>query len=619
MKISRTFALFFLMSVFVLSGISQAQSGRVTGSILFTNEGSPKYNWVARGIEDILFNKLSGLRGVSVYEGETLARVLKKTNTRNSADVDGKRAFSIGKETGIEILVVGKYSVDENQQLTIETQMVSTYTGSPIFTEPFTGAFSDLFSYFEGTILKGLEIMRIPVSNAEKAFLAEQPTNSMDAYESFCKAYLEIDKESPLEIIAGYFQRALRTDPNFWEAQYNLGVIYYNFRLYDKAMRQFDAVLETNPNIYKPYFGKGVIYFLQKQYDKSLHELSRSLALKPNHDRSYFYQGIVYTKVDSLKKGIQSLERAIDINPNYAPTHYQLGQAEMQRGWFKKAITSLIQATRLDPDYHLAHNALGEAYYALNSFEEAIIEFKKAISLKGNFATAYFNLANSIYRRGALAEIVDSFWALLETQYLADASGTNGSAALQDSPLAGLEELREKSRIEDTSQILKEMIGAYRTALRYDVRFYEASYNLALTYENLGDADSALYFYKKAIEQREDLSQAHMRLGKIYEAQRKYDLALKSFKRAVEISPDYFVANPKLGEPYRYVNIIEEVLNDNIERLERNQRDAQALEVVGKIYLSLGRFGQAEQYYEQLVQVSPNHAMAQQKLREIRR
>ena len=43
------------------------------------------------------------------------------------------------------------------------------------------------------------------------------------------------------------------------------------------------------------------------------------------------------------------------------------------------------------------------------------------------------------------------------------------------------------------------------------------------------------------------------------------------------------------------------------------------LKIVGKIYMSLGRLGQAEEYYSQLVDISPDDPMAQQTLREIRR
>ncbi|MCB0311666.1 MAG: tetratricopeptide repeat protein [Calditrichaeota bacterium] len=608
-----------LFLLLILAGQGHGQTNRMIGILSFTNEGPSGYQWVARGIEELLYDKLAGVSGVSVYEKETLTRILEKSGIKSSATVDAKSAFSIGKATGIQVLFLGSYQADGNN-IVLNFKMVSTYTGSPIYQESFTGSFNDIFSLLAKGVKKGLDIMVVTTTPEEIDLLDQAPTTSIKAFESYCKAFMEAEKGASLEVVSGYFERALLDDPGFLSARYHLGVVSYNARLYDKALAQFNTVIQQDSRNYRAYFGRGVIYFLQRQNNQALTELKRALVLNPDHDRSYYYLGITYTRLDSLKKGIQALERSVDLNPNYAPAHYQLGLADMKRGWFKKAIISLIKTTELYPDYYPANNALGEAYYALNQYEEAIIEFNKAIKQKPNFATAHFNLGNAIYRRGALAEIVDSFWALLELQYGGGAIfATNGNSSDFESPLQGLEGLREKSRIEDTSQILRDMIRAYRTALSYDNSFYEASYNLALTYENLGNPDSAAYFYQKAISQNSELSQAHMRLGKLQEAQKKYDQALRSFKRVVEIEPSYFAANSKLGEPYRYINIIETVLNEKVAILENQPRDKDALMVVGKIYLSLGRFGQAEEYFQQLVDLSPNDMLAQQTLREIRR
>lgn len=606
-----------LLAGIFLTSTGICQSGRTIGILPFRNEGASRYDWMGYGIDQVLYTKLAEISALTVYEKQTLKTILSQSDIDLSRGMDPRKAFSIGKATGIEVLILGTYRVD-NAQLAMQVRMVSTYTGAAILEESYSGSPEEVFAFLEKAARKGFEIMQISLSPGEEDMLRKKPTRSISAFESYCKAFLEIEHDSPLEVIAGYFHKALQEDPEFWEAQYNLGNLYYERRSYEKALQQFNSVIEKNRTFYKAYYGRGVIYYLDKDYSKSLDEFRKTLELNPEHDRSHYYLGILYTRIDSLKKGIQSLEKSLELNPNYAPAHYQKGLAEMKRGWFKAAITSLSKATGLDPDYYQAHNALGEAYYALNLFEESIIEFKKVISLKPTFATAHFNLGNAIYRRGALAEIVDAFWSLLEVQYVPQGSNGPNSVSLS-TPLQGLEDLREKSRIQDPQEIYRTMISAYRTALQYDERFYEASYNLALTYENLSNPDSAEYFYKKAISQKPDLSQAHMRLGKLYDSQGKYEPALEAFKIVVKIDPDYFAANPKLGEPYRYIDVVQTVLNEAISQLKRNPQDKDALATVGKIYLSLGRFGQAEEYYQQLVDISPNDAIAQQTLREIRR
>ena len=613
MTVHSRFKLLLLVCLLVLNTSGFSQSKRVLGILNFDNESSAEYDWVSKGIEQILYDKFKEINSFSVYEQETLSNILKKKNITSSKQVAAREAFAIGKATGIEVLVLGNYRV-VNNNLTILFRIVSTYTGTTLMQQTYSGQLANIFDLFGNAIRQAMQIMQLRITDSDENVLRNHSTNSILAFEYYCKAYLEIDKGSTMEIIAGYFQKAVQSDPNFWEAQYNLGVIFYNFDLYKKALEQFDSVIQRKPDFYKPYYGKGIIYFLQDDYQKSLREFKKVLELKEDHDRSYYYLGIVYTKIDSFSQGAKYLDKSIELNPNYAPAYYQLSITEKKRGWFKKAISSAKKALKLNPYFYQANNSLGEAYYALNLFEEAIIEFKKAISIRSSYATAYFNMGNAVYKKGALEEIVDAYWLIIENQNIGIAQSNNPGSGSVD-----LSSLREESRNRDSEVIFRQMVSAYQNALKYDRNFYEASYNLALTYENQGKLDSAKYYYEKTISIKPDLSQAHMKLGKLYESQGKYELAFNEFKEVVKYEPDYFASNPRLGEPYRYVNILEVVLQDYQKKLKNNPHDKEALKVVGKIHLSLGRLGQAEEYYQQLVQLSPNDAMAAQTLREIRK
>lgn len=609
---SRIKILFILLFVFTSFGFSQSK--RVLGILDFNNESSAEYAWVSKGIEQILYDKFKEISAFSVYEKETLSNILEKRNIKSSKQIATREAFSIGKETGIEVLVLGNYRV-VNDNLSFAFKIVSTYTGAPILEQAYSGPLAEIFELFEKAIRQAMQTMQIPIKSDDEIVLQNRSTNSIVAFEDYCKAYSEIDKGSTMEIIAGYFQRALRSDPNFWEAQYNLGVIYYNFDLYKKALEQFDSVIQKRADFYKPFYGKGVIYFLQKEYQRSLREFKRVLKLKKDHDRSYYYLGIIYTQMDSVDQGAKYLDKSIEINPNYAPAYYQLSITEKKRGWYKKAINSAKKALKLNPYFYQANNSLGEAYYALNLFEESIIEFNKAIDIRSSYSTAYFNLGNAIYKKGALEEIVSAYWSILENQDIGIVSQANNPSLVNDN----LSALREESRNLDSDVVFRKMVSAYENALQYDRNFFEASYNLALTYENEGKLDSAKIYYEKTIAIKPELTQAHMKLGKLLETQKNYDKALAEFKEVVKYEPDYFSGTPRLGEPYRYINIIEIVLQDYQKKLKNDPRDKEALEVVGKIHLSLGRLGQAEEYYQQLVQLSPNDVMAAETLREIRR
>ena len=110
-----------------------------------------------------------------------------------------------------------------------------------------------------------------------------------------------------------------------------------------------------------------------------------------------------------------------------------------------------------------------------------------------------------------------------------------------------------------------------------------------------------------------------MKLGRYYEREGNYTESLNLFKEVVKIEPSYFSGTPRLGEEYRYINIIDEVLSEYQTRLELNPNDPKTLIVLARIFGSLGRYGQAEQYYQQIVQLDPTNREANRELKNLRR
>lgn len=609
-KLSRILSLLIFVST-LFPSLLFSQEKRYFAILPVENLSPAESAWVSRGIEEILYDKFSDLHSISVFEKETLNRILQENNVSKQSDLTVRRAFSIGKETGTDVLIAAAYRV-ENRNLSLNVKVISTYTGGTIFDRAFQGDLADIYKINADAILSILSTMAIPASETEKALLNRASTNSIEAFENYCRAYTEFQQGAGMKVVAGFFSKAIQADPNFWEAQYNLGVIYYNFDQYGQALNQFNKVIQQNPSFYKPYYGKGIIFYLQGQFQKSIDAFNKALQINPNHDRTLYYLGRVFVRLDSLRRGLDYLEKAAEANPNYGPTQYYIGIANMKRGWYKTAVQAFRNTIRLDPENYLAHNALGESYYRLQRFDESIFEYQKAIALRKNYSTAYFNLGNTIYKKGALQEIVDSYLEILETRY------TQPDASKDDQNLAfDLRRLRD-GQSPGSSEVLKAMVNAYRNAIKYEPTFFEASFNLALTYENLGKPDSAEFYYRKSLDKRPDLVRAHMRLGRLLESEKRYQEALDHFKDVAAIEPSYFIGTPRLGEEYRYINIIEEVLKEYQQKKALDPNNPNTLLVLARIFSSLGRLGQAEQYYLQIVQLDPQNTEASRELRNLR-
>jgi len=423
------YTLVCLFSLLFLSNVN-AQGKRFLAVLPFSNTGSEEYAWISRGIEEILYEKLDNLDAVQVYERETIMRVLRDVGIETESDITVRKAFTVGKETGVDVLIVGSYAMS-GSTLGIQFRAISTYTGGDVFLKTFKGPLDDLFQLLEDAMLQTLSAMLLSVNDSDREMLARVPTKSMAAFEYYCKAYVQFQNGAAMETVAGLFNQAITLDPNFWEAQYNLGVIYFNYDQYGRALSQFEKVSSQNPNFYKPYYGMGIIFFLQRNYQKAIENYTRVLNLSPDHDRALYYLGRIHVRLDSIEKGLDYLNKSAELNPNYPPTHFHIGMANMQRGWYKSAVKAFRTTIKLDPENYLAHNALGECFYRLQRFDEAIFEYNRTTEIRKDFSTAYFNIGNTIYKRGALQDIVDSYLEILETRYSQD-TGNDGTNSLAD-------------------------------------------------------------------------------------------------------------------------------------------------------------------------------------------
>ncbi|GAB4170552.1 MAG: hypothetical protein Kow00108_04710 [Calditrichia bacterium] len=588
----------FIISLLFLS-ILLGQNRRIIGIVPFGNKNNnARYQWLSRGIEEILYDKLKSVSGFLVYEKETLDRYLDKYGIKDGLQVEAREAYKIGKVSGIEVLITGDYTIENESSMSIHIKFINTYTGSRMFEETYNAPLDQLFNIFNIAVDELLKIVQTELTPEEQAKIKQPITKSIKAFEYYCQAYQELEKPGTrMEVVAGLFSRAIREDADFWEAQYNMGVIYYMYKFYDRAVRQFNKVIQKNPSFYKPYYGRGIIYYVQKKYKEAIRDFERVLQLKKDDDRSLYYLGTIYNRMNQPDKAMDYIRKSIEINPDFAPAHYQLGVSFKKQKKYKSGIKVLRQAVGLDPNLAEAHNALGECYYRINMFDEALNEFNTAIQLRPDFANAYFNKANTIYKKNSLEDIVTAYMELLEV--FTDEEKTNPSGSAKD-----LEERNNSKPISaKAQQVYNEMIAAYRAAIQNDPKFYEACFNLALTYDNIGNVDSAYFFYRISLDINPLLARAHLKIAKIYEGQGDYESALQEYKEVVKADPTFFTISPKLGEKYRYINVVEATIKELQQQLKDNPNDVKALKSMGRIFYHLGKYSQARQMFEQVLKV----------------
>jgi tetratricopeptide (TPR) repeat protein len=595
-----TKTLIFVLTLLFISANTLLAQQRVLAVGPFQNLGPIDENWLETGIKQILYDKLNFIESVLVTNPSILERNLIKFTNGNVYNLDPKVAYKINKKLGTEIAIVGKYKFIGND-LEVGYQILNLYTGTPIFSNTLRQNKDTVLDLINQMALDFVTQTEINVTPRDRQKIEEKITTTAKAFEFYCKAYVEFNSPSPRsQVVRSLFRKAIDLDADFWEAQYNLGTVLYNDRLYKQAIDQFTGVINRQPTFYKAYFGRGLIYLKFKQYENALQEFEIVKQQDPENKRVDYYMGMLYNRTGKTLDAVSYLQKAVRKDPEFERAFYELGNAYVSRNNPNKAITNYKEAIKLEPNFPEAHHQLGLAYASIKQYDNAIFEYKAAISKDASYANAYFDLANAYYKRGVLQEYIDNYLDIVRTQ---ENQNTKITRSASISP--------------NMQNAYDEIIDALLKAIDADPGFYEAHFNIALTYHKYGKYAEAELHYDKTIELNPNLIKAHMQYGYALEEQNRIDEALARFKAVVRIRPDYFDPKSNLGEKFFYKNPIDEVMKEAEANLAKNPDDLDSHLVLAKIYDAIGNRRKALAEYREVQRLDPSNQLANERIEQI--
>ncbi|MEO8096883.1 MAG: tetratricopeptide repeat protein [Acidobacteriota bacterium] len=79
-----------------------------------------------------------------------------------------------------------------------------------------------------------------------------------------------------------FYERAVKLDRNYAEAQNNLGTIHYAQKSYNNAIKQYEKALALTPGAASVWTNLGTAYFARKRYDEAVRAYQYALQLDPD-------------------------------------------------------------------------------------------------------------------------------------------------------------------------------------------------------------------------------------------------------------------------------------------------------------------------------------------------
>ncbi len=133
-------------------------------------------------------------------------------------------------------------------------------------------------------------------------------------------AYQEKDPEKQKNIrLEGikYLRKSVAIDPEFGNAQSDLGNSFFCIQEYDSAIAHEEIALQLNPINNMAANNLASVYYFTKNYRKSIDLSMKALAIKPDYVNAYSNIGRTYLSMGRVDSAMSILYKGIAVDPNY--------------------------------------------------------------------------------------------------------------------------------------------------------------------------------------------------------------------------------------------------------------------------------------------------------------
>jgi tetratricopeptide (TPR) repeat protein len=499
----------------------------------FENAGaSSRLDWLSEGLEELTIQRLSAA-GQQVYSHAGRTAELDRYGLPSSARLSHATMLRIGAELDADFVVFGKYLSDGNS-LTLQARILRVNPAGldPVVQE--TGKLESLMDIQAKVAWKLLtgKNRTYPLSFAD--FSRFQRPLRLDAFEHYIRALLANEDDARIREL----REATRLEPEWAEAAFALGQVYYGRRDCDSALPWLARVPRTSLRYAEAVFAMGVCRLWTDQPDKaetvfvSLQDaLKDNLVSGADLPEIVNNLGLARARQGKSADAIAALRRAAELDPEEDDYPVNLGLVYLRANDFAKAVDEFRDATEREPetaeDRSLLIYALGKA----GKKEEADEEKDAAAEALGPGALPVIK-PESLAKMERLKTELDTSALQLENLTPRDSAGTGTDAA------TGTAALVRKGRQELSAGRLDTAESAFRSALAADPGDASAHRGLADIARRRNKLDDAVKELQTALARR-DSAVDHVSLARIYVEQKKNDLARTELERALKLAPNY--------------------------------------------------------------------------------
>ena len=168
-----------------------------------------------------------------------------------------------------------------------------------------------------------------------------------------------------------------------------------------QVIREAKRKLDRNPDDAEGLAELGDVYFQNKLWDKALPIYDRMYKLASKYPKidsfySILRHGICLLNLENLQEALKSLSLAYTMNSRDYEVNYYTGIAMYKDKQYDKAVSCLKRALAINPEAEGVYLILGQSYYYGNHYRDSLPCFKRALDEDPTNKEALFDMADAM-------------------------------------------------------------------------------------------------------------------------------------------------------------------------------------------------------------------------------
>ncbi|MEO6287473.1 MAG: AraC family transcriptional regulator [Dyadobacter sp.] len=368
----------------------------------------------------------------------------------------------IGEKLNVDHILEGSVRKSGNT-LRITAQLINVADGYNMWSEHYDRELKDIFDIQDEIALSILKEVKVQLLGDELGNTFKRYTNNTNAYQLYLHGRFYHNKFAGVyeyNKAIGYFQSALEVEPSYAIAYAGIASCYLNMWFY-RHLPASDALARMKQATEQALA-------LDSGIAESNLALARMLML---------YEW-------DFRGASVAFKKALEQNWNTADLHGQYALYRALTDDYAKAEEQIALALSLEPFSLINNFYAGYVYWIAGNLEKAIEQGRKLVALEPTFWGGHMILGLNLITSGDYPAAQDALEAALEINY-------NGITLSACGALFGLSGETESAR-----DILTQMVALSKTQV-------VANYDMGIVYASLGDTDTAVGYFQKAIAEHE--------------------------------------------------------------------------------------------------------------------